>query len=219
MAPLGASLAVSAWSGQRFGLVSVDLAEFSLLYQSPLTVPFVGFRPDGSTVTMEFVTDGVIDGSGPLADFQTFYFDSRFADLVRVEVPTYGWSLDNMVFSQVPEPATGALLFVGGLLLWALRACLRTAHSVGRGVPAEPDLSLAAGSPGTVRPTQICSPRRISGSCLMKRQPPATSGTGNRPRTRLRRTPSSRPTGVPACTSSRTPRTHAVSSALAGSGR
>jgi len=129
-AGLGDSLAVSAWSGQRFGLVSVDLAEFSTLYQTPLTVPFIGYRPDGSTVTTEIKTDGIIDGTGPLADFQTFYFDSRFADLVRVEIPTYGWSLDNMVFSQVPEPAAGALLLVGGLLFWALRTCLSRIRSV-----------------------------------------------------------------------------------------
>jgi hypothetical protein len=115
------SLAATYVGGQRFGVVSVDLAEFSTLYQRPLTVQFVGYRPDGSTVSTAFVTDGVIDGAGPLADFQTFYFDSRFADVVRVEVPTFGWSLDNMVLSQIPEPATSALLFVGALLLWALR--------------------------------------------------------------------------------------------------
>ena len=117
----GYSLAASYVSGQRFGVVSVDLAEFSTLYQTPLTVQFVGYRPDGSTVSTAFVTDGVIDGAGPLADFQTFYLDSQFADVVRVEVPPIGWSLDNMVFSQVPEPATSALLFVGASLLWALR--------------------------------------------------------------------------------------------------
>lgn len=116
------SLAASSLGGQRFGVVSVDLVEFSTLYQTPLTVQFVGYRPDGSTVTTSFVTDGVIDGAGPLADFQTFFFDSQFADVVRVEVPTFGWSLDNIVFSQIPEPATGALLFVGGLLLWAVRS-------------------------------------------------------------------------------------------------
>ena len=106
-------------------MVSVDLAEFSILDNSPRTVPFVGYRPDGSTVITEFKTDGIIDSSGPLADFQTFYFDSRFADLVRLEVPTGTWALDNMVFSQVPEPAVGALLVLGGLLLWAFRSCFR----------------------------------------------------------------------------------------------
>ena len=71
-------------------------------------------------VMTEFTTDGVIDGTGPLADFQTFYFDSQFADVVRLEVPTHTWALDNMVFGQIPEPATGVLLLFGGSLLWRL---------------------------------------------------------------------------------------------------
>jgi hypothetical protein len=123
LAAFSGSLAVSAQSGQRFGVVSVDLAEFSTLYNFPRTVPFIGYRSDGSIVTTAFTTDGVIDGTGPLADFQTFQFDSRFADLVRLEVPTDTWALDNMVFSQVPEPAAGAILVVGGLVLGALRWC------------------------------------------------------------------------------------------------
>ncbi len=118
VAALDGSLAVSSVSGLRFSLVAVDLAEFSTLYQTPATVRFVGYKADGSTVTTNLVTDGIIDGLGPLADFQTFYFDSRFADVVRVEVPTYGWSLDNMVFADVPEPGIWALL-VAGATAWA----------------------------------------------------------------------------------------------------
>jgi len=116
------SLAVTSSSGQRFGLVSVDLAEFSTLYNFPRTVQFIGYKPDGTTVMTELTTDGVIDGTGPLADFQTFTFDSRFADLVRVEVPMDTWALDSMVFSQIPEPITVALLLTAGLLFWALRS-------------------------------------------------------------------------------------------------
>jgi hypothetical protein len=116
------SLAGSSLDGAPFALVSVDLAEFSTLYQTPLTVQFIGYRADGSTVATEFVTDGIIDGAGPLADFQTFYFDSQFVNLARVEVPTYGWSLDNMVFSDaVPEPSSFALLLVSGALVCTLR--------------------------------------------------------------------------------------------------
>lgn len=101
----------------RFGLLSVDLAEYSTVVPDAVTVEFVGYRYDGSTVTTDLTTDGVMDGMGPLADFQTFYFDSRFTDVVRVEVPTYGWSLDNMVFSNViPEPGTWALLIFGGVM-------------------------------------------------------------------------------------------------------
>lgn len=120
-ASFGYSLSVSSFFGARFGLVSVDLAEFSTLYQTPLAVQFVGYKPDGSVVMTEFVTDGIIDGAGPQNDFETFYFDARFADMVRVEVPTYRWSLDNMVFSNVvPEPTTGTVLLLGGAGLWFL---------------------------------------------------------------------------------------------------
>jgi len=101
----------------RFGVVSVDLAEYSTVVPDAVAVQFVGYRCDGSTVTSVFATDGIMDGSGPLADFQTFYFDSQFADVVKVEVPSYGWCLDNMVFSNViPEPGTWTLLILcGGL--------------------------------------------------------------------------------------------------------
>jgi hypothetical protein len=111
------TLAVTSLSGAAFGLVSVDLAEFSTLYNYPKTVQFIGYLPDGRTVATEFTTDGTIDGAGPVADFETFQFDERFSNLVRVEVPTHTWSLDNMVFSIVPEPSVNALLLLGGSLL------------------------------------------------------------------------------------------------------
>jgi len=124
-ASFGYSLAASSLSGGRFGLVSADLAEFSTLYQTPLTVQFVGYKSDGSTVTTEFITDGIIDGAGPLNDFETFYFDSRFADVVRVEVPTYRWSLDNMVFSTIPEPSVCHLMALAAAFA-ALRSWKRS---------------------------------------------------------------------------------------------
>jgi hypothetical protein len=71
-------------------------------------------------VTTEFVTDGIIDGAGPLADFQTFYFDSQFVNLARVEIPTDTWSLDNMVFSyEIPETSSFTLLLAGGVTFFA----------------------------------------------------------------------------------------------------
>jgi len=108
----------------RFGLHAVDLAEFSTLYDYPAVIEFVGYRTDGTVVTTQFTTDGVIDGTGPLADFETFYFDARFDDLIRFEVPSYGYSLDNLVFwDVVPEPTTASLLALGGLLLAARLPC------------------------------------------------------------------------------------------------
>ncbi len=112
------SLQFSAMNGSPFSLVSVDLAEYGTVFARPLAVQFVGYMPDGSTVMTNFVTDGIIDGIGPLADFQTFHFGLEFSGLRRVEVPTIGWSLDNLaLWRDVPEPGTGALLGLAAALL------------------------------------------------------------------------------------------------------
>jgi len=112
---VGDSLQFYPLDGSTFGLVSVDLAEYSTVFTSP-TVTFNGFKADGTTVSKTFTLDGVIDGTGPAADFQTFSFGSEFANLVRVEVPTQGYSLDNLVVA-VPEPSAGSLLILGCIVL------------------------------------------------------------------------------------------------------
>jgi hypothetical protein len=120
-AALTDSLLFSASGGSPFELVSVDLAEYSMLYQEPLTVHFIGYYSNGSTVTTSFITDGIIDGTGPLADFQTFTFGSEWTDLIRVDMPGWRWSLDNVVIGGVPEPSSAALLLLGGGFLWLAR--------------------------------------------------------------------------------------------------
>jgi hypothetical protein len=100
-------------------MVSVDLAEFSVTV-TDIPVTFVGYYQDGKTVTVTFTPNGIIDGTGPLADFETFYFDKEWTDLTRVEIPTFGWSLDNLVVS-VPEPTSSILLAIGGLTLGVLK--------------------------------------------------------------------------------------------------
>jgi hypothetical protein len=110
-AALADSLKFSFVDGSVFDLNSIDIAECSTLFQTPLTVHFVCYQQGGGILTKDFTTDGIIDGTGPLADFETFTFGPEFSSLTRVEIPNYGWSLDNLMVSvHAPEPSSGALL-------------------------------------------------------------------------------------------------------------
>ncbi len=110
----GAWLAFERTSYEPFGLVSFDLAEYSTNSPGPVTVHIVAYGLQGQRVAaVDLTTDGVNDGIGPLADFQTFTFDSRFANLYRVTMTTDFWSLDNVVITGIPEPSACALLLLG----------------------------------------------------------------------------------------------------------
>ena len=131
-AALTQSLMFSTVNGSLFDLLSVDLAEYSTVVPNAVTVHFIGYYANGSTVTTDFTTDGIIDGTGPLVDFQTFRFDpNAWIGLTRVEIPTSGWSLDNLVVRApgVPEPTTGALFLLGAGALWLMRAGKRRGQS------------------------------------------------------------------------------------------
>lgn len=119
-AGVGSTLTFTFTNGWQFSLLGVDLAEYSTVVPDAVTVRFVGYRSDGSVVTTDLTTDGIIDGTGPLADFETFQFGAEWNGLTRVEIPTFGWSLDNLVVA-VPEPSVWALISAGGLLFWARR--------------------------------------------------------------------------------------------------
>jgi hypothetical protein len=113
-AALGDSLIFSFTNGSVFNLVAVDLAGYSEIRPGPTAVHFVGYRHDGTVVTSDPVASGLV--------FQTYYFDSSFSGLDRVEIPTYGWSLDNLILSQgVPEPNVSAVFVGGGLTLLVCR--------------------------------------------------------------------------------------------------
>jgi hypothetical protein len=119
-AALTDSLLFRFGNGLPFDLVSVDLAEYSTVVPNPVTVHFVGYRSDGSTVSTDLTTDGIIDGTGPLADFQTFYFGKDWTHLARVEIPTFGWSLDNLVVST-PEPQASSFMLSATLVMFVRR--------------------------------------------------------------------------------------------------
>lgn len=114
----GDSLVFGPTDGSPFRLVSMDLAEYSTVFPVPVTIPVVGERADGTTVDTVFVTDGQIDGSGPLPDFQTFSLPASFNQLTQVRIPVDSFSIDNVVVdtAPIPEPS-GAWSFLAGLLL------------------------------------------------------------------------------------------------------
>lgn len=90
-----------------FSLISADLAEYSTLFATPREIVFQGWREDGTAVSQTFITDGIIDGVGVLEDFQTFAFAPEFAGLVRVEVWTDLYSLENFrIAADFPDAPT-----------------------------------------------------------------------------------------------------------------
>jgi hypothetical protein len=106
------SLMFSYLSGPVFGLASVDLAGFSIGFPN-YTVNLVGYRSDGGTIATSFSGSGIV--------FQTHDFGSEWSfGLTRVEIPNYGWSLDNLVV-VIPEPGTTALLIFAALAVGLLR--------------------------------------------------------------------------------------------------
>jgi hypothetical protein len=101
-------------AGAPFGLISVDLADPVAPSLAPIDITFNGFRADGSMVSQTFTV-----GGGGSSSFQRVYFGPAFAHgLVRVEIPSPAWAMDNIVW--IPEPGGAALLGLG-LLAWAAR--------------------------------------------------------------------------------------------------
>lgn len=94
-------------NGAPFGLVSVDLADPAAPSLTPIDITFNGFKADGSMVSQTFTA-----GGGGSTAFQTFNFGPDFAHgLLRVEIPSPAWAMDNLVW--IPEPSSAALLLLG----------------------------------------------------------------------------------------------------------
>jgi hypothetical protein len=110
-------LTIARVDSMPFNITSIDLAEYSTVFTSPKTVTFTGNKAGGGTVNTTFVTDGIIDGNGPLVDFQTFTFPSTFSNLSSVTTTTATFSFDNVNVTIVPEPSGVAFLFAGVLML------------------------------------------------------------------------------------------------------
>ncbi|MEI7729457.1 MAG: PEP-CTERM sorting domain-containing protein [Verrucomicrobiota bacterium] len=112
---------LSLTNGSSFGLVSVDLADIYAGAARTLAIEFIGYKMDGLAITNTFTTAG--NGSRV---FETFTFDGGFSEnLLRVDIPSKVWAMDNLVFTPVPEPGTGALVALGILGFGAWRGCQR----------------------------------------------------------------------------------------------
>jgi hypothetical protein len=107
-----------SWTdGAPFGLVSVDLADPVAPSLAPISIVFNGFRADGSMITQTFTV-----GGGGSSSFARYQFNPEFAsDLVRVEIPSPAWAMDNLVYN-VPEPGTAGLFLLGLAALLFRRA-------------------------------------------------------------------------------------------------
>ncbi|MGD0261370.1 MAG: hypothetical protein ABSD29_16270 [Verrucomicrobiota bacterium] len=120
----GSDLSFTPTSPQYFGLVSFDAAGLNVSMPGPVTLEFVGYYAMGGRVTNYFtIASFLAREASQLPDFQTFYPDSQFQSVYRIDVfaeqtangTIPGWSLDNVVISGVPEPSCGALAVLAAL--------------------------------------------------------------------------------------------------------
>lgn len=135
---LAAPLEMTKSGGGTFSLISFDGAE---LFVSPPggfpnaeLIRVVGNLFGGGTISNDFALDGVIDGTGGVADFQGFAFGPAWTNLTSVVWDGFlnaggraSISIDNIVVDApagVPEPST---LFAVGVSmgLAALARCRR----------------------------------------------------------------------------------------------
>lgn len=107
----GDSCVVTRSDSGPFRVRSIQLAEYSTVVSDAKTVTFTGYKWGGGTVTVSFTTDGVIDGPGGGADFQTFEFPDTFSGLARLEFTDIA-AYDNLALTTEtpPEPPAPELL-------------------------------------------------------------------------------------------------------------
>jgi hypothetical protein len=103
----GESLTFSFTNGANFDFRALTLAEYGT-NTSSVAVQFIGYRQDGSQVSTTLHTDPNRDRTGDYKDFQIFYLDYLgFTNLIRVEIPMSGWSIDTLaIVPRLPPTIT-----------------------------------------------------------------------------------------------------------------
>jgi hypothetical protein len=100
-ASLGDSLSFGMDDGTPFGVAALDLAEYSDVVRSPITVHFVGYRHDGSVLTEDITTAGIFDGTAPVFQTSTSVPSSPGSTVSRSPTPAGPWTTS---YSRFPNP-------------------------------------------------------------------------------------------------------------------
>jgi len=140
-------------NGGAFSASRFDAAE-GWIHGGNLEYNATQLRVDGSVVgggvvTAIFDFDGINDGTGPLADFQTFALPSTFINLSSLNFQSLTaagvlgnviFSVDNIAAAAVPEPTSLTLMLAGmGIIFICYTIRGKTLDSSG----SRPDMSVA----------------------------------------------------------------------------
>jgi PEP-CTERM motif len=120
----------SRTGGGAFALTSIDIAEWLAGDAYARQIQVTGNLFGGGTVSALLTLDGIFDGIGPLADFQTFTFGAAWGNLSSVVLKGIGspsffgqdyFAIDNIGVEVVPEPGTLSLVGLGFAYLFGRR--------------------------------------------------------------------------------------------------
>jgi hypothetical protein len=124
----GGPVTITQKNGGLFSLYSFEAAETFVIFAEFPTIEVSGLTAQGQPVYASFDLDQINDGSGPLADFESFTLPSSFRNLLSAEfkgtrntIPLNirGFSLDNIEAIPVPEVGSIYLLLFAGIGLFA----------------------------------------------------------------------------------------------------
>lgn len=124
---LGRAITMVQIGGGLFNLTSFDMAELWVgghsTYPNATHVEVHATFSDDSTSTVNYALDGVNDGTGGAADFETVALSLsnlksvRFNGVSAAAGGDFAFGLDNIEVSPVPEPATMTALALGAAAL------------------------------------------------------------------------------------------------------